>query len=163
MAIKANFTQADVRKHLEAFLKVIESRIIKRLQNLGEKCVTHARGLTPPSSYTDRSGNLKSSIGYAIFKDGSPIFEDYQPLEGVSIGGKPFDGRKGVQSGKDLAYRIGSTHKDGFTLVVTAGMDYAVYVESTGRDVLTSAEMLARQEFPKMMEALVRNINKALE
>ena len=42
-------------------------------------------------------------------------------------------------------------------------MSYAIYVESSGRDVLASAEMLAKRELPKMVEELKNNINKALE
>jgi hypothetical protein len=43
-----------------------------------------------------------------------------------------------------------------------AGMSYAVYVESTGRDVLTSTETLAKKELPKLINDLVDSINKAI-
>jgi len=43
-----------------------------------------------------------------------------------------------------------------------AGMNYAIYLEAKGRDVLTSAEQLAQQELPRMLSELVSNINKAL-
>lgn len=42
-------------------------------------------------------------------------------------------------------------------------MNYALYVESRGRDVIASAEQLAERELPRMLEKLVDNIKKAAE
>jgi hypothetical protein len=42
-------------------------------------------------------------------------------------------------------------------------MNYAVHVESKGRDVITSAEQLAKRELPKMLAKLVENIKRAAE
>ncbi len=150
MALKANFTQEDVRKRFDAFLKAIDSRIIKRLQFLGEKCVTHAKSIPPDKGFKDQTGNLRSSIGYMVFRDGVAVHEGYEGTDA------------GMRKGRDIATKVGSQNKSPYCLVVTAGMDYAVYVESRGRDVLTSAEILARKELPRMLEQLKVNINKAL-
>ena len=71
------------------------------------------------------------------------------------------EGNTGIKEGQKLAKTIGSKYPEGVVLVVTAGMNYALYVESKGRDVLTSAEHLAQQELPKMLQKLVSNIEKA--
>lgn len=151
MGIEANFTEKDVSKRFDAFLRVIESRIIKRLQYLGEKCATHAKSIPPNEGFMDRTGNLRSSIGYMVFKNGIAVREGYEGTD------------EGMRKGRDLATKVGSRRKAGFSLVVTAGMNYAIYVESKGRDVLTSAEILAMKELPRMLEELKGNINKALD
>lgn len=151
MGITANFTEADVKARIDKFLRVIEKRIIQRLQYLGEQCVTHAKSIPASVGFNDQTGNLRSSIGYMVFKNGIAVHENYSGFD------------EGSSAGKALAEKVGSKHTMGYSLVVTAGMNYAVYVEAKGRDVLTSAEILAKQELPVMLAALKSNINKALE
>ena len=154
MGIKANFNETDVKKRFNAFLAVIEKKQIERLQYLGEKCVAHARTIPAEVGFMDQTGNLRSSIGYMVFKNGVAIHDNYVQTK---------EGNKGVKAGQRLAKKVGSKYPKGIVLVVTAGMNYAVHDESKGRDVLTSAESLARQELPKMIESLVSNIKKATE
>jgi hypothetical protein len=149
MGLEPTFTQAAIRSRMDKFIAVIEKRQIERLQYLGEECVKIAREIPASVGFTDQTGNLRSSIGYVVFKNGIAIHEGYQ---GTS---------EGIQSGKSLAEKVGKS-KQGVALIVTAGMNYAIYLESNGRDVLTSAEIHAKQELPKMLDALKKNINKAL-
>jgi hypothetical protein len=151
MAIKASFKVEDVQKRFDKFLQVIEKRQIERLQYLGELCVIHARSVPKDVGFEDQTGNLRSSIGYVVFKNGISVHENYDKVKGGSVG---------VASGKDLAKSVGSKYTSGIVLVVTAGMNYALYVEAKGRDVLASAEAMAQQELPKILEALKRNIGK---
>lgn len=154
MGISPMFTPADVAARFDKLLAVIEKRTIERLQSLGEMCVTHARGLPPDIGFNDQTGNLRGSIGYVIFKNGIAIHDGFKVTGG---------GSEGVAKGRALARKVGSEHNSGFTLVVTAGMGYAVQVESRGKDVLTSAELLAKVELPRMLAELKLNINKALD
>jgi hypothetical protein len=151
MGIKPNFTQADIDRRLSNFLEVVELRILKRLQYLGEMCVTHARN---NGSYLNQTGNLRSSIGYVIFKDGVAIKENYEVVKG---------GSEGAIKGKILAQKVGAKYKEGYTLVVTAGMNYAAAVESRGKDVLASSEIIAKQYLPIMLKQLKSNVKTALE
>ena len=153
MGIEPNFTREDVAKRMSKFVEVIEKRQIERLQYLGEMCVTHARSIPANVGFTDQTGNLRSSIGYMIFRDGVALHGSYDPVKG---------GKEGAVTGELLAKKIGARYKQGISLVVTAGMNYALYVEAKGRDVLTSAESMAKQELPKMLDELKRNINTAL-
>lgn len=153
MGITPTFTQADVSKRFDKFIEVIEKRQIERLQYLGEMCVTHARSIPASVGFMDQTGNLRSSIGYMVFRDGSAIHGNYEPVKGGIIG---------AVIGENLARKIGARYKQGICLVVTAGMNYALHVEARGRDVLTSAESMAKQELPKMLDELKRNINTAL-
>ena len=153
MPITPQFTQQDLRSRFDKFLEVVEKRAISRLQLLGEMCVIKARSIPASAGFTDRTGNLRSSIGYMVFKNGLAVHGGYEVVG---------QGAEGVNAGKALAKNVGSRYKEGLCLVVTAGMDYAILVESRGRDVLTSAESFASQEMPKMLEELKQNINKAL-
>ena len=154
MAVKANFTSSDVKKQMTTFFEAVERKQIERLQYLGEMCVKHARLIPKEIGFEDQTGNLRSSIGYMVFKEGEAIHSSYQTV------GK---GAEGASKGAELAKRIGSKHSKSIMLVVTAGMEYAIHVESKGRDVLTSAEHLAQQELPKIIERLVSNIQRAAE
>lgn len=154
MGIEPRFTSTDVRRSFDKFISAVERAQIKRLQYLGELCVKHAREVPASIGFTDQTGNLRSSIGYVVFKNGTPVFESYTQVK---------DGAEGAQRGKALALAKGSKYTEGIALVVTAGMNYAVHLESKGRDVLTSAESLAKKELPRMVDELKRNINKALE
>jgi len=152
MGIKANFTSDTIRSRFEKFLQAIERQQIEKLQYLGELCVKHAKLVPPDVGFTDQTGNLRSSIGYMVFKNGIAIHEGYSQTK---------EGSEGTRAGQRLAKKVGSKYSKGLVLVVTAGMNYAVHVESKGHDVLTSAESLARQELPKMIEKMVSNISKA--
>lgn len=152
MPIKANFNELGVRDHFEDFLAVVEERQIENLQLLGEMCVKHAKLLPADVGFMDQTGNLRSSIGYMVFKNGVAIHGEYSQVK---------EGSQGAKAGENLARKVGSKYTDGIALVVTAGMNYAVEVESRGKDVLTSAESLAKQALPKMIQKLISNINKA--
>ena len=143
----------DVQKRFDAFLAEIEKAQIEALQELGEMCVTHARSVPKEQGFEDQTGNLRSSIGYMVFVDGVAIHSFYEQVK---------EGAAGVKAGEELAKKIGEEQK-GVCLVVTAGMNYAMYLEAKGRDVLTSAEHLAERELPRMLEELVIDIKRGAE
>lgn len=161
MGIKSNFKKENVKKRFDAFLDEIEKEQISVLQRLGEMCVTHARSIPKEQGFEDQTGNLRSSIGYMVFVDGVAVHSFYEQIK---------EGSEGVKKGKALAEEIGKDQK-GVCLVVTAGMNYALALESGNRkkkdgtyysvaprDVLTSAEHLAERELPRMLEDLITDI-----
>lgn len=153
MGITTKFSEGAVRSRFDKFIEAIERAQIRRMQYLGEMCVKHAREVPASVGFTDQTGNLRSSIGYMVFKNGVAIHESYQQVK---------EGNTGILQGQALAKKVGAKYTEGIALVVTAGMHYAVYLEAKGRDVLTSAELLAKQELPKMVADLKKNINRAL-
>lgn len=150
MALVPKFTQGQIKAQIDAFIKVAEKRTIQRFQYLGEQCVILARS---NGDYMDQTGNLRSSVGYVVFKDGVAVSQSFSQVG---------SGLKGTNEGRTTAMKVGAKNKKGISLVVVAGMNYALAVESKGRDVLTSTELFAKQQLPIMMEALRRNINSAL-
>ncbi len=147
MGIEAKFTRSDVKKAYDNFVDGVKKQQIKRLQYLGEICLNEAR---MNGNYQDQTGNLRSSIGYTVFVDGVAVHSMFEQTK---------EGSQGVRAGEVLANRVGKG-TTGVCLVVTAGMDYALYVESKGYNVLSSAEHLAERELPRMLENLISKIKE---
>jgi len=124
--------------------------LIKRFQYLGERFVAYARD---HGTYTDQTGNLRNSIGYVIYQDGKLVDEYFQP--GISDEAYKSSTETYRRYGKELP-------PNGTILLIVAGMKYALKVESRGRDVLTSAELLAQKEVPKAIAELYSNVFKAI-
>ena len=102
------------------------------LARAGEEFITLARSIR---TYKDRTGNLRSSTGYAIFKDGRRVGSSVLNANVGEPGKK--DGEKGVTAGEQLARAVGRTHSKGYVLICFAGMSYAAAVEAKGYDVVT--------------------------
>jgi len=149
MGIKARFTPADVRKMIKEKTDRIESAIIARLQYIGETFVNNAR---TNGAYLDHTGNLRSSIGYVILKDGKVLFENYQAAS------KGTDKEKGVATGKKLAKQVRSGLSKGYVLIVVAGMDYAAAVESMGKDVLTASSIIAKKDLQRAVKSFKNSL-----
>lgn len=114
------------------------------LMCIGEQAVNAAR---LNGTYTDRTGNLRSSVGYVLAKDGKVISQsDFAKVIGKdNPDGKPVDGDE--QGKAFAASRAAELSKDGFGLVIVAGMEYASYVSDRGYDVLDSAKLRADEQF----------------
>lgn len=160
MGVKAKF-KGSIDNVLKAFLNEVERQIIESLCRVGEEAVSLARR-PHANDWQDQTGNLRSSVGYVVFKDGVQIrqsaFDTVPPR--VNWEGTKFTGAK---EGLMLAQEIGRSHKEGYTLVVVAGMNYAVHVESKGRDVLTSAEKYAEKQIARELADLITNIKNAFK
>lgn len=164
MGIRANF-KGDIGKAFGALLEEVERQIIETLHHVGEQAVKHAKLLPPDVGFRDQTANLRSSIGYAVFKDGKNVTAGvgFQAVKG---------GAEGARKGQELANAVGSKTK-GYVLVVVAGMSYAVYVEkghklpngrmTRPRDVLTSAERIAVAQASRELQDLVDNVAKAFK
>lgn len=114
------------------------------LCNVGEQCIIEARN---NGSYIDQTGNLRSSVGYAVLMNGQVVQSDH--VEKVK------NGDEGVSKGLAfLQERIKQASKKGVCLIVTAGMNYAEYVEAKGRIVLSSAE----QKAPVLVKQLLTQL-----
>lgn len=153
MGITSNF-KGNIDETFRAFLAEVERQIIESLCRVGEEAAKLAKLIPPERGFNDQTGNLRSSIGYVVVKDGKPVNVSFGAVKG---------GHAGVNEGQRLALQVGSNYTDGYALVVVAGMNYAVHVESKGRDVLTSAEKFAEKEIAKELADLVTNVQNAFK
>lgn len=152
MGLKAKL-KGNIDATFAAFLEEVERQIIESLCRIGEEVVTLAKLIPSERGFTDRTGNLRSSIGYVVCKDGKPINIAFEAVKG---------GHEGVHTGQQLALEVGAK-SEGYTLVVVAGMNYAVHVESKGRDVLTSAEKEAEKLIARELADIITNVKEALQ
>ncbi len=69
--ITAQFTKKDIEKHINNWLNKVDDAVLLALQKVGETFITNARS---NKTYKDQTGNLRSSIGYVILKNGFQYF-----------------------------------------------------------------------------------------
>lgn len=119
------------------------------LARVGEECVLYAR---TNGSYTDQTGNLRSSVGYAVIDNGKVISK--------SGFGTIKQGAEGASQGKDFLSEIMSQQGNGLVLIVVAGMNYATYVEAKSYDVISGAELRSDALVPQLLRQLGFNVRK---
>lgn len=126
-------------QHMERVIRVL----IRRLAHIGEQVVNEGR---TRANFKDRTGNLRSSIGYVISYDGEIVSESsFETVKG---------GEEGARTGKAFAERLAKEHNKDLVLIVVAGENYARYVANKGYDVIDSAELLAQKLVPEMLRQL---------
>lgn len=153
MAIEMTTAISEVDAYLNSELNRIHMLILRMFCFLGEKCVIEARDRTPEASWTDQSGNLRSSIGYVVVYNGLIV--------NISHFKQVKKGSEGSEEGRSLAEKLAQMHKRGYALIVVAGMNYAAYVEAMeNKVVLTSAELFAKQKLPAMLQKLKTQVEK---
>lgn len=155
MALKSTFTQADIRKVLEASLRHINTGILQSMKKLGEESVKIARG---NADKIDATGKLANSIGYIIVAGGLVIAREFnsRPEKPEHASGEAADENE-AQAGENYANALAAKYPEGYALIVVSGSDYAVQAESLSRDVFTSAEMYVAQRLPQLLEGFSKN------
>lgn len=124
--------KSDIRKLFDKLGERAEFVIMDLLQRTGEEFVRIAR---LEGNYIDHTGNLRSSIGYVIVKDGSIVGRNFQVSEQAGT-----DKQTGKREGEQLAMDLVRTFTKGYVMIGVAGMKYAVIVEAMeNKDVLTRA------------------------
>lgn len=147
MPIVQETPRSEINAYINSAGERIRQAILYNLQVIGEKVVNRARTTEEKGKdFTDRTGNLRSSIGYVISMDGQIV--------SASSFNTVMNGGEGSQEGKAFAASIAEKIPQGFALVIVAGRKYAVYVSNRGYDVLDSGEMLARELIPAMTKKL---------
>lgn len=151
MGIEMTTPMSEINKAIQEEIQRIEMLTIRALSYLGELCVIEARDRPQEISWIDHSGNLRSSVGYIIAKDGKVVkYSDFRQVRG---------GSEGADEGKRFAEELAKNSNSDYVLIVVAGMNYAEYVEAMdNKVVLVSAELYARRNLPTIMEKLKRQI-----
>lgn len=154
MGITSNIDFADLNDRFNRLIVEIDAQIVDMLHRIGQEAVAAAKNVPSDIGFKDQTGNLRSSIGYIIFKDGVPLETFFNKVK---------NGTEGVKTGEKFAEEVGKGHKEGYLLVVVAGMNYAIYVESKGRDVLTTGELTAKKELARHQADMVKNVRDAIK
>lgn len=148
MGIVQKYSDGYVKAMVLTFQKRVEAAVLFQLKYLGENLVKYAKD---SHNYTDRTGNLTNSMGYAVVRKGDT----------VSIGGSDQPG-EGAEAAVKAAVKMAAKLPNTFSLVIVAGMNYAAYVEAKGYNVILPAELKAKKDFPAAMKRLTEKArNKA--
>jgi hypothetical protein len=98
MGIQRLTPKGNIDRAIENRLELMKQSMYNTLSFVGETCVNYAR---EHGSYKDQSGNLRSSIGYAVIDNGQVI---------TSNG---FKGGRGASQGEDFLQEIISRYSSG--------------------------------------------------
>ncbi|KAA6300982.1 MAG: hypothetical protein EZS26_002874 [Candidatus Ordinivivax streblomastigis] len=140
MKIKPTFNPIDLHNYLHS--KVDEWTEIL-LTACKEACIKTVARAKQTNACQDQTGALRSSIGYVLYHNGVEIAHSFE-----STGGEK--GEEGAQTGLAFARKKASEAGDKtIVAIVVAGMDYAIYMESKGRDVLTGSARQFADELKK--------------
>ncbi|AQX52537.1 MULTISPECIES: hypothetical protein [Elizabethkingia] len=150
MGFESNFDMNDIIKNHEEFLNnVIESMKEAMIFALIE-VVNLAKST---NTYTDRTNNLRSSIGGVVYHGGQMVHSHFE----TSGKGKKGNGKEGASKGLELAKEKASeVEVDGFVCVVVAGEHYARYVENKGFDVVTGSFL----QFGDILEEKLKTVEE---
>ena len=70
MGIKMTTPTSAIDKLLYKAFEILKNEIMMALSKLGEECVVKIRDRSKEESWIDHTGNLRSSVGYAIYDYG---------------------------------------------------------------------------------------------
>lgn len=155
LIIKPKFTKAQLTEIPNQRKANLGQVILNMLQRIGETFVTNARN---NGNYKDHTGNLRSSIGYVILKDGVQLFDNTKT---VAAGDASAGAGVGQQNAQAILGDIAVAFPRGYVLIVVAGMEYAASVESKNYDVLTSSSLIAANDLTAAIETITNALKKS--
>ena len=159
MAIRMITPASEVDKILYKAFEILKNEIRNCLAKLGEECIAKIRDRSGSESWYDQTGNLRSSIGYAVYDHG--VKQLQSAFRTVLQGGD------GSSEGQKMISKLASEYSNTYALVVVAGMNYASHVEALeNKDVLASTEIWAKGVINARLERAkkeaIRKIDKLL-
>jgi hypothetical protein len=159
------FTKAEIKALMDKRREMIKKAILLNLKRVGETFVTRCR---ENRTYTDRTGNLRSSIGYVILHNGIQMNENFKKFPATKSaetkkgsgesGGKPEADKDGVAVAKSMIDEVKGKYPKGFVLICVAGMEYAAAVEFMGYDVISNGAILAEAELKLALQRISKKI-----
>lgn len=152
LEIKAEGIQ-QLQEKLLKMKDAVERRLDMELMQLGEEAVTHAK---EHKGYKDHTANLKNSISYALFKDGQLVQQNIGQIP------EPDATKEGQGQVEDNLTRFateeGVVAAKGYTLIVVAGMNYGVYVQAKGYNVLNLTEKWMHDKMKEIMQEVLEDV-----
>lgn len=146
---------SEIKAILIKSQEILREEIIRALAYLGEQCVIKVRDRSAEESWIDQTGNLRSSIGYAIYEEGRKEIQSAFKIVK--------NGREGSDEGKKMIDELAGVYANTYALVVIAAMNYAEYVEAKdNKDVLASTELFARKEVGKYLTKAIRRAEEKI-
>lgn len=136
--------------------QILFEKIAAALFELGQKYNTIIRERGEDESWRNHSGNLRSSIGAAVYSKGKQLFRTSFSTVG--------SGSRGSAKGRQMADELAAQYSDTFALAIIAAEDYAEKVEAIeGKDVLASAQIGVERELKGVIENAVKKAEREIQ
>lgn len=147
--LEAKFSKNQIEKQLNQAVSNLRQAVLNRLEMVGWEFVRNARMKNASQGgFNDVTGNLRSSIGFAIIDHGKVSKENYEASKTGT------DKKTGISEAKSLVKSLKSDFANGYALVVVAGMGYAAAVESRGKDVITGSSLEAEEMLKEALKKM---------
>lgn len=177
LTYKLVWNKAATRKLFEQVGTQVENLILDLLVRTGEEFNQIARD---HGSYDNWTGDLRSSIGYGVLKDGQIIkmggftqvagagantaLVNFNTSSGKNVSfhasGRSGDGSHGAVTGQALIRELAPVFNQGYVLLGVAGMRYAAHVEAIhNKDVISYAASRAEDFVKEEAKKLFKSIN----
>lgn len=141
MGLRLVTRRTEIKNAIDTSVDEWLKGLLDRLVLLGDACYEYQISRL---TYTHRTGNLGSSTGYLVLRDGQVYSEGgFLAITGPERTDKDPDG---TLLGREFAESLIPEYSKGFVLLFVSGMNYASYVEAKGYDVLTSAQLWAERQ-----------------
>lgn len=141
-------SQRSINQYFMDVVEIINEEVRNTLTYLSEQAVKRIRDRSSEESWIDDTGNLRSSIGYAIYEYGRTTVESSFPVVR--------EGTEGAQRGREYVQDLAGLFATAYAAVVVAAMEYAEYVEAKKtKDVLASTHQWAKEKFESYMRRAV--------
>jgi hypothetical protein len=113
--------------------KAMTESALEKMIQVGDRAIELVRvKIKNQGGYDNHTGNLRSSTGYIIYKEGKILYRNFKESpEGT-------DKKTGLETGIKSATSELRT-STGWGIILVSGMEYAGWVEDKGYDVLTGA------------------------
>lgn len=163
MGLIKMFGGNDIKSGLTQFFNNVESAAVDVFIQAGEEFVNQSR---QSGEYTDRTGNLRSSIGYIVVHNGEIVTENFQQAS------QGTDKETGIADGRRYAESLIDSGYMGIALICVAGMNYAAALESgnrktvngryytvSPRDVISGTALKMNDRITQLLTELIEDIN----
>lgn len=149
--------EKEVNAQFKKLERLYNERAVEYLCKLGEEVVKYAK---ENGNYTDRTANLRNSIGYIVVQSGKVIEDSF--TGGIKPREPGGDEAMAKETGRTYAQQLVSEYrKDKTYLVWVAGMEYASFVEKD-YDVIQGSgdwvESMAQSEMEKFKHWLMKRV-----
>lgn len=155
MKVTPQFSGRDIEKDLKQFAQDAFRVTLSEFTKVGLDFVEAARMKSKiDGGFDDRTGNLRSSIGFMIFFDGEEVHSDFQASRDGT------DRTTGMERGRAYARELGIQEARGWAIITVAGMEYASWVEAKGYDVISGSTLDGVSRIEEASRAIDRAMAK---
>lgn len=134
--LELDMTPAEITALVNKQIEEIDNQTLNQFKLVLARALKIQRAKVRASGgYNDDTGQLRSSVGGIIYKDGKVLYEDFE------LAPYGTDKAPGLKEGREKAFKV-LRESSGWGITIVAGQEYASWVETRhGLSVLTDARM----------------------